>query len=90
MTHNAHSTTSNCRFNALLGCVTRKFCVGLTDWGYPPDPRSQLHVVQRTLDPLESRLRHVRVPFGRLDAIMPQQLLDIADFGPVFQQVRRK
>ena len=63
--------------------VSRNNCVGNPGGPFPvPRPRSlswpvhgsllQLQVVQRAFDPFHSFLSNMRVPFGRLDAAVPQ------------------
>jgi len=55
-----------------------------------PSVPPQLEIVQRTLDPPQRRLGHVGVPFGRLDAAVSQQLLDVPDVYPIFEQMSGK
>jgi len=47
----------------------------------------QLHVVQRTLEPRQRWLGHVRIAFGRLNATVSQQFLDVPDVYPILKQM---
>jgi len=85
MTQNARSTTQNRRVNTPLGRVTRKFRVVLTGGRSPPPSTTACCPTDSWSAPRP--VADVRVPFGRLDAIVPQQLLDVADVYPIFEQM---